>query len=233
MYKKIKENIYIIIPIICIGVWALICIYIFRSSIITTGYFHSDVLAFRLIGYNMVYDPSKNYPGFWYMPISGYFLFLTCTIWPYIIAHWIMFSLNLISGALLIIEFDKILKLEEVQEKIHRFLFLMIAANGWNFYWQFHTNSYKLLTGFIIMLILRREIEWNKNKKEKEFKYYILNYGLFVFILGWAPYLVYFLILYVFYNIRLKFLFKKENIIKYLIIVSMFLIQNFLFIIYP
>lgn len=233
IFLKFKENIYLLIPIITTLLWALACVWFFREQIISSGYYRSDLLAFRSIGYYMVYDPSKNYPGQWYMPITGYFFFIAFTIWPIPVAHWICFMLNYVSAVLILIEFNKILKIMGIKEKFHRFLFLIIPANGWIIFWQFQTNSYKYITGFIILLILRREIKWNLEERSKNLMFYLINYGLFLFILSWAPYLIFFLILYVFYNIRLRDLFKRRNVKKYFILIGMFVIQNMLFFIYP
>ncbi|MFX1383554.1 MAG: hypothetical protein ACFFBP_14020 [Promethearchaeota archaeon] len=233
MKLKIKDNLYLIIPIITTTLWMLYCFWFFREDIMRSGYYHSDLLSYHVIGYNAIFDPSKNYPGQWYMPISGYFFFITFTIWPIPVAHWISIGLNYIFAILLLFEFNKILKLMEIEEKVHRFLFLIIPANGWIIFWQFQTNSHKFLTGFIILFILRREILWNKEEREKDLIYYIINYGLFLFILGWMPYLVYFLIIYIFYNIPIREILKKEHLKKYLILFLLFIIQNFYYIINP
>ena len=121
----------------------------------------------------------------------------------------------------------------DLKKKVNRFIFLILISNGYFIWIIFLVNHFKFLVYLILLLIIRRELQYRSKSKEKNRKYYVLNYGLFVFLLGMSPYFVFLLFIYIFKEIELKKLFKKENVEIYFIVFLWFVIQNFTFILYP
>ena len=80
---------------------------------------------------------------------------------------------------------------------------------------------------------LRREVQFNIQEKKKDLKFYLINYGLFVLIIGMAAYLIFLFLIYIFQDIHIKELFSKENTKKYAIVILMFCTQNFIFFLNP
>lgn len=232
MVKKelIFDTYHLIIPSICIGLWAL-------YSLINTNFTTrtTDIYAFYHAGKQLFIDPSTLYdaPGFHYMPIYSILFAFTISLLPFSIACDIFFIVNYIWGVFTILEFNKILILKDVKEKLHRLLFLLIISNGYFVFNQFFWNQSKYLLFLIFLIIIRRELQIRKNKREKDLKYYLINYSLIVLAIGMAPYFIFFLIIYVFHDIPLNEFFKKDHVNKYFIIITMFIAQNFLFFIYP
>jgi hypothetical protein len=224
------DNLYLIIPAICIGLWALYCL--IQNNFNTEG---SDINAFYKAGKQILIDPSRLYDaeGFHYTPIYAIIFAFSISLLPYFIASDIFFMINYIWGVLTIIEFDKILILMDVKKKINRFMFIMIISNGYFVFNQFLWNQSKYLLFLILLFIIRREFKFKKDDIEKDLKYYLINYSLFVLAIGMAPYFIFFLLIYIFQDIPSKEFFKKENVEKYFIIIFIFLTQNILFIIYP
>jgi len=158
---------------------------------------------------------------------------VSISLLPHFAAQCIFFIINLIVAILFTLEYNKILTLMKVENKWHRFIFLFVISNGWWVYSMFYFGQFKYLIGVIFVFILRREIQYTQEEKEKDTKYYLIHYFLLVFVVGIAPYFVFFLLIYLFQDIRFNELFKKENVKNYFIIIMMFTIQNFLLIIYP
>jgi len=121
----------------------------------------------------------------------------------------------------------------DLKEKIYRFLFLMIISNGFVVYRQFWLNNVKFIVGVILFFIIRRELHFRIENKEKNLKYYWINYGLFVMALGIFPPFIYLLLIYLFQDIRIHDLFKKRSVMIYGMILIWFAIQNFVIFLYP
>ncbi|MFX0072770.1 MAG: hypothetical protein ACFFAO_16930, partial [Candidatus Hermodarchaeota archaeon] len=98
---------------------------------------------------------------------------------------------------------------------------------------QFRFNQSKFYIFFILLFVIRRELFFEKEGLEKDLRFFLINYSVIVFAIGMAPYFIFFLMIYIFYKIPLKNLFKNENIKKYIIVIGVFFIENFLFIIFP
>ncbi len=232
MFHKnlIKENLYLIIPPIFIGLWAIYALvsWDFDPQM-------NDFSIFYESGRQIFINPANLYEvrGFRYMPSFALFFAVTVSLIPYEIAYYVFFIINYVLGIFSIREFNKILVFMDSKEKVHRFIFLLIISNGYFVYYQFYFNQSKYLTFVILLFILRRELQYRIEERPKEFDFYVLNYGLIVFAIGMAPYFVFFLLIYVFQDISLKNVFNRENKRKYLILILWFFIQNFLFIIYP
>ena len=220
-----KENLYLLIPIICFIVWGL-------SS---RNLYEYDFICFYFAGRQILINPADLYkaPNYVYLPSFAIFFAFTFSLLPFRVSLFAFILFNYITGVFAILEFNKILILMDVKKKEHRFIFLILISNGFYIWAILHAIQFKFLVFLILLLIIRREIQYRSERKEKNRKYYILNYGLFIFMLGMSPYFVFLLFIYVFKEIQLKDLFKKENVEIYLIVVLWFVIQNFIFILYP
>ena len=227
--KNIKDNLYLLLPMSCIAVWALL--HWIHASFTPT---QCDFTVYYEVGKRICIEPADLYkPGsrYYYLPILAIFSAITISLVPYSFAYYGFYIINIILGMLFAREYNKILILMGVKEKIYRFLFLMIISNGMIVYGIFFQNAFKYLIGLIIFFVIRREIQ-NRNE-EKDYKYYFVNYGLFTFAVGLFPPFIFFLLIYVLIDIRPVDIFKSENLKKYAIVILMFAAQNFLFFIYP
>lgn len=226
---SIKDYIYLIIPIFCIYFWALF--WLFNHS--------NDPFISHQEDFKYFYRAGKNFPelysnpGYYYTPCLATIFAISLSLLAYDIAYYIFYCLNFIFATIIILEFNKILILLDVKEKLHRFLFLIVVSNGWLILHQFTLNQSKFLVGFILIFIFSREI---KNKKENitpNLKYDVINYFLLVFVIGLVPLFIFFLLIYLFRDIHKKDVFKRGNVRKYGLIILIFIAQNFLFLIYP
>ncbi len=229
-YKIFRDNIYLIIPMLCIVVWAL--------HFVIQGRFHDFIFDFAVVheaGRVLLSNPEKIYGvyGYIYLPSCAIFHAFTYSLIPLEIAFILWYITNIILGILFVREFNKILRLKDLEDKWHRFLFLIIISNGYYILQHFAWNQKKFLAGVIIAFIIRRELQYRQLEKTKDSKFYLINYGLFIFVLGITLNFVPFFILYIFHDIPRKALFEKSNLKRYGIVVVMFLAQNFLLLIYP
>jgi len=227
----VLNNLYLIIPILSITYWALY--WLFYVNFRLGGYFDFEI--YYEAGKQIFINPEDLYDNkdYLYMPNFAIVMAITISLFPMFIARNIFYCINYILAIILILEFNKILILMDVKAKTHRFLFLISISNGYLILELFLKNQTKYLVAVVILFILRRELQHFKEEKGKDLKYYIINYGLFVFIIGMAPYLIFFLLIYIFHEIRYDELFKKDNLKLYSIVFLMFLIQNIFFLIYP
>jgi len=237
---ELKKNIYLIIPIICIPIWASLVLISTQINPDYAGFLYWDYSIWYGAGRQIFRDPTKLYDynygydiGYTWTPCWASLFAISLSLIPYIIGYFLLYILNVISGMLMIREYNRILILANIRKKSHRFIFLIIISNGFIIFNVFIQNQNKLMIGFFIFYILRRELECRISKIEKNLKYYLINYGLFVFVLGMAPYFIFLLLIYLFEEIRLKKLVKKGSIKIYSIVIVMFLLQNILFFIYP
>ncbi len=234
-----KENLYLIIPILCIGIWALY--FLWTRNFILNDLYQEDFMIFYLSGKQILKDPSKLYTydyegydvGYVYLPGFAMFFSITFSLLPRFIAPYFFFLFSYIVAIFFTREYDKILILLGLKEKKYRFLFLIIISNGSVVFFQFLLNQAKYTIGFILFFILRRELQYNMENIKKNVKFYLVNYGLFVFIISTGPYLLFLLLIYLFHDISRSELFEKENIKKYCIAFLMIFVQNILFVIYP
>ena len=121
----------------------------------------------------------------------------------------------------------------DVKKQMHRFIFLIIISNGYFIYTQFKFCQFKYLILIIFLVIIRREIQYRKEGKEKDLKYYIINYAILIYAIGVAPYFIFLVFIYLFHDIGFYELTEKVNIQKYCIILILFILENFLFVLYP
>lgn len=242
LLSQVKENLYLLIPMVCIVVWAILFIIssFFDPRLKNFQFIYFDYKIWYGAGKQILQDPAKLYStdygydiGYTWMPFWAMLFAISLSLIPYFIGYFILFTINIFSAILFIREFNKILALVNVNNKQHRFIFLIIISNGFLILNVFRQNQTKFIVGLILMFILRREIQWRKEDIEKDLKYYFINYGIFVFAIGMAPFFIYLLLIYIFQEIEFKELLIKNNILKYAIVVLMFALQNILFIIYP
>ncbi|MFX1504080.1 MAG: glycosyltransferase family 87 protein [Promethearchaeota archaeon] len=194
-----------------------------------------DFEVFYAAGKQILKNPAELYyvPRFLYLPSFAIFFAFTFSLLPFHTSFYLFYIVNYIAGILAILEFNRILILMGLKKKAHRFLFLIIISNGYLLWIIFFFNHFKFIMFLILLFIIRREIKYRKEEKEKNIQYYILNYGLFVFLLGMAPYFIFLLFIYLFQQIKLKNIFKKESFKMFFILLFWFTVQNITFIFYP
>jgi len=232
-FSKIKTNLYLIIPIICIVLWA---IYTFiQFYFINHLSLHFDFSERVREAYVMVTDPENLYhsKATYHALPSQILLFLIFLLFPLVVANRIYFVINTFLGILTVYEFNKILKFMDIKEKLTKFIFLMIISNGFVIFHQFWLGNVKFIVESILFFIIRRELQCRKGIIEKNLKYYFINYGFFLLALGIYPPFIYLLFIYLFQNIRHPNLFKKKSIQQFTIIIFWFALQNFIIFIYP
>ncbi len=232
-FKKIKENLYLIIPSACVTFWAIY--YFLKIGHWVPWDRYLDFGFFYDAGQQFLTDPSKIYEisEFYYLPIAAVFFAFTISPFPLYVSFYTFYILNIIMGILIVIEFNKILKLLNFEKKYIRFLFLFLISNGWFLHRVFTFSQTKLIVGYIIVFILRREIEYRVFEKEKTLRFYFVNYFLLFFAISMALPLIFMAFIFISNDIHLKEIFKKSNVRIYLLIVTILLLQNILFIIYP
>ena len=233
-----NENLYLIVPIVCAGFWALHWLILIEFFAETSFY---DFGIYYYSGRQIWTNPRRFYKETWfeydigiaYLPFFPILWAISLSLLPYSVSFFIWYGLLFIIVILFILEFNKILILLGLRERIHRLLFLLIIANGWPVFHQFALSQSKFLVGLIIFYILRRELQYKKEEREKSAKYYWWTYFLFVLIVGMVPYLLLLLLIYLFHDIPKDELTEKWNLKKYGIVIAWFLAQNFLFFLHP
>jgi len=229
----IRAHYHQVIPTFCITFWALYLLF-------TLGLDHNggDFSAFYDAGQRVWLDPENLYNwkiegSYLYLPSFAISFSVTLSLLPFLQAYYIFFIINYLAGVISIIEFNKILKMMNVKENKHRLIFLLIIANGYFVYVQFYFNQFKYLIFIIFLIIIRREMQFRLEERVKDLRFYIINYALFVYAIGLAPYFIFTLFIYVFNDISFQNMIKKENFKKYCLVFVLFVIENFLFLIYP
>lgn len=240
--SQVKEKLYLIIPMACIVLWAILFLIstLFDPGLANFQFIYFDYKIWYGAGQQIHKDATKLYItdygydiSYTWMPCWAMIFAFSLSLIPYVIGYFILYTINIFCGILFVREFNKILLLYDVKKKLHRFLFLIVISNGFVILNIFQQNQTKLMVALIIFYILRREIHYRRGGLEKNFKYNLINYCLFVFMIGMAPYFIFLLLIYIFQDIKFKDVLKKDNMKIYAIVLSMFLIQNILFIIFP
>jgi len=199
---NLKENFYLLIPILCITYWALL--FLRYRHFVLNDLYQEDFLVYYLSGKQIFIDATKLYTydyegysaGYIYLPCFAVLAAISISLLPLFIAPYILYLFNYITAILFILEYNKILTLMGVKEKKHRLLFLLIISNGSIVYFIFLFNQVKYLVGFLILMVLRRELKYRIENIRKDNKFYIINFGLFIFAISMAPY---FLLLFLMY----------------------------------
>lgn len=234
LIKYLKNHFYLILSLFCFYLWPFyLIIQVLFFSYSDPDLFH-DFKVFYSAGNYILKDPSLLYTyffrSFFYSPNTALFFGIFFSWYPLNYAIMIMIIFLMICGLLMIIEYNKILGLLGVKNRLFRLVFIIVAYNGWFVYEEFFGLNIRIFTGLLLLLVLRREMDPNI---EKNNTFYLINYGLMIFLIGFAPYFLFLLLIYIFYNIKIKDLIEKKNLIKYLMVISLFLGLNFLFLIYP
>ncbi|MFX0139961.1 MAG: hypothetical protein ACFFDN_40340 [Candidatus Hodarchaeota archaeon] len=227
----IKSELYLLIPIISMLFWSLF--YVFKENFdIKSIDFYLIYKAGRhfLLDPRMLYDPSLR---MFHLPVFVMFIAFGFCFLPFSIAEYLFYAFITIVAIIFIFEYNKILILMDVNEKLVRFLFLMIISNGFIVFYQFFMSQYKFIAGLLMFIVLRRELQYTKEGNEKTYNFYFVNYLLFAFVTAIFPVFIFFLLVYLFQNIPLKDIMKYKNIKKYLILLLSFAIENFIIFIYP
>ncbi|MFX1446005.1 MAG: hypothetical protein ACFFHV_21520, partial [Promethearchaeota archaeon] len=187
----------------------------------------------NLYDFNAIQPGGIKY-GYKYLPNFAVIIGVPLYLLPSIsIAYKVFYIINIILAMLYVIWFNKILILLNLKKKLHRFLFLFSMSNGFIVLEQFKNNQMKFLIGLILLFILKQEIQYRIQPFDKDLKFYLITYNLFILIIGAFPYLLFYFLIYLFQDIPYNQLFNKENLKKYIIIIVSFTAQNFLFILYP
>lgn len=195
-----------------------------------------DFDMFYIGGQQILLDPANLYKvqlGFVSLPSFATSLSFIVLLAPLSFAQYIFYTISIIAAILCVREFNKILILMNLDKKTYRFLFLIIISNGDILYMVFKYNQTKFIIALLLLFIIRREIQYKKNNKEKDLKFFLINYACFIYALGVYPIIILFFLVYLFHDITYSNIFKKINIKKYSIAMFMFAIQNFLFMIFP
>ena len=237
--KDFKEKLCLIVPLYCILLWAIY--YIFAGWFFLTPNY--DFFNYYYCGKRVLKRPYDLYEddfeygyryGYKYLPVFAILIGIPLSLFPTIeMAYYTFYIINIFLGLIFTWLFNILLKLLNVNEAFHRFLFLLVISNGWIVLQLYANNQIKYFVGILIMIIILREIKYEKYQIKKDFKYYFINLNVFVFIIGLAQYFIFLLIIYLFHDISKNDLFKWENIKKYITIIISFLLQNLLFLIYP
>ncbi|TFG22785.1 MAG: hypothetical protein EU532_14075 [Promethearchaeota archaeon] len=232
--ENIKKNIYLIIPIVCILFWALLYL-ILQDFLIHQGEFHGDFYLVYQAGRLVLNNPKDLYKVDYYpyLPVFATILAFTYCLLPFYISNYLFYVTSIIFGMIFVKLFNDILILKNLEKRFHRFIFLIIISNGWLIFRLFYLNQFKFIVAVLLFYVIKREIEYRKEEKRKNLKYYLINYGLFILATAFFVYLILFLLIYLFNDIKFKELLKVENFNKYLIIIGNFILQNFLLLIYP
>jgi len=232
-FVEIKQNLYLIIPICCIILWAIYALLhcLFIDNILV----HWDFLQRYIPAKTLLFDPENIYHteavAFW-LP-SHTILFVPFVFVPILIANYIFYSINIFLAIIFVRQFNRILILMDLNEKIYRFMFLMIISNGFIVYRQFWLNNVKFIVGVILFFVITRELHYRKDKITKTMKYYWITYGPFALAIGIYPPFIYLMLIYLFQDVRFRDLLKKKSFKMYGIIGIWFAIQNFIIFIYP
>ncbi|MFX1392812.1 MAG: hypothetical protein ACFFAH_04475 [Promethearchaeota archaeon] len=239
-FAYLKAHLYIIIPLYCILCWALYFV-IFGNYLLHYAVY--DFTNYYYCGERVLNNPSSLYEhnishgrryGYKYFPnfavIIGVPLYLIPSL---LLAYRIFYIINVFLGLLFTLLLNRILYLLNLKDKLLRFLFLIAVSNGWLVLQLYVNNQVKYLIGVILLFILKHELQYRFGQIKKNIKFYLIHYNLFIFIVGMFPYFLFFFLIYVFQDIPKNQIFDKRNLKNYCIIIVSFIIQNFLFVLYP
>ena len=229
--KLLKQRLYLIIPLIFLFFWAFLSLLKDNFNLLNTV----DFPVFYNAGKNIFTNPDLVYSSsslYFYLP-SFATIFSLLTLIDYAVSQWIFFFILLIFSVLSIIEFDKILRLKNVESKFNRFLFLIVLCNGLKIMNTFDYLQPKFIVLYLILLFVRREIEARNSNTEFRLRFCITQLTILIFALCMVPSLFFILIIYLFNNIKIKEIFSKDQLKKYFLAIVIFVGLNFMFLVYP
>ena len=230
-FTFIKNNSYLIIPIICFIFWALL-------SLIKDRFFldPADFDVFYYAGKYAISQPLNLYYGpveqFYNLPIIAY-LFSPLSLFDYDIAKWIYFYILLFLGVISIIEFNKIFIIKNTN-KLIRFLCLMTMVNGHLILQEFDFLNIKIIVLLLVAIFLRREVELSSLEQERnKYSGLIIQLIILNLIFAFIPHFVYIIPIYLLYGNSYKKYLCKSQIMKYFLFFILFITMNFLFLMFP
>ena len=155
VFKIVKENLYLIIPALCVAFWAFY--YFMKVGGIPSYTRYADFGFFYESGTQVLTDPINLYKidKFYYLPSAATFFAFTLAIFPLSISYYAFYYMNIVLGILIVREFNKILILLDIEDKFTRFLFLILISNGWFLHRIFTFNQTKLLVSLLLVLIIK------------------------------------------------------------------------------
>lgn len=216
----------------CIFFWAMISLIKDNFNILGASDFKAIYYAAQYIFTKpeLVYSDAI-LPAYPYTPCIAT-LFAPIALLPFETAHWIYFAITLILAYFLIINFDQILKIKNVENKLYRVLFLLAISNGLRYVQLFDYLTSKMWTAFFLIYFIRREIEYRELNKDRDtLKFKFTQWMILIFAIGISPQFGFLIFLYLFYNVKSKEIFTKKQIQIYLLVVIVFFIQNFMFVV--
>lgn len=233
IFNFMKRKIHLIISCLCLTFWLLLFLVWYKFKV-----YHVDFHIFHEAFKKILNNPQDLYNidiegwGYYYLPsFACFFSFLG--FFNLTSAAYIFLVFNYILSILLILIFNRILISLNLKNRWYRLIFLLLVSNGWIIFDQYRTLQTKLLVSVILLSIILREMDDRKKEKEKTLFSFTLNYVFFIFALGMVPQLIFLFIVYLFHDIRFSNFFKRDNILRLLFVISIFVIENFLFFIYP
>ncbi len=195
---------------------------------------HSDFRLFYDVGKEVFTDPSdiyKKYYGwsYYYLPSFAIAMGLTFSLLPLLISSVLFKLVQYMFACLSLHEINEILKIHDVNGTFVRFLVLFACSNGWIVYNIFWGDQVKFFVSFVFLYSFKELMLLEKAEKPlKTTKFFFLTFA-FVFALGISPYLFYFYLIVFFF----KLIDLKEFFVRFFLLIASFLVQNFLFVLYP
>jgi len=227
--KYIKNYFHFIISFSCVLFWALFLL--IKYEFIIPGVDFDDR---HLAGYLLLHEPSRLYTiRYYYLPSFATFLLIPFSLLPLITAKYLSVGINVLMLILNAWEYDKILYLKGIKNNFHRTIFLLLISNGYVVFANFYHNNFKFVSSLLILLVLRREIEYSYDEKFKSLKFYFINFNCLWLAIAIIPQLVFIIFIYLFYSIPLKEILKIECFKLYGLASLAFLLQNFMFLVHP
>lgn len=228
---KLKLRLEIILPFFCTLVWAFVAV--FKDN------FYIDPIDYHIYyeaGKDIFTDPSRVYTrGFYYLPVSA-MLFFPLSFFSLTVSTYLYFLILIIFGLLLLVEFRKILILNEISDARLQLLILLLISNGYAWMFQFDLLNIKIVIAYLIVLVIRRELSMRKGEIEEDLKFKILQVNLFLLFIALVPPLIPICIIYLLKDVdfgNFKEIIGKSKLKDYGLFVSFFLIQNIMFLIFP
>jgi len=229
--NKLKNWLYLFIPICCILFWAFIALYKDGFTLIPAA----DFPTFYYVAQLIFTQPEQIY--FLEVQPYTYTPFFATIIAPIALltfeqAHLFYFFLILILTELCLVLFNQILQIKNISNKFHRFLYLVALSNGIIFVQMFDTLTGRIFTAFGLLWFLKREIKFRElNKDTSDLKFIFIQMMILIFAIGMTLQYIFLIFLYLFQKVKFKEIFSKIQIKRYLILIATFFIQNFMIIV--
>lgn len=227
-----KKKLYLLIPIIFASFWIFLSLFKDNFYLFNAVDFDGFYIASRKIYLNpgavyVIETPGNQH---YYLPSFATLLGMFTVFTSYEVSMVIFFVILYLITILLIFEFDKLLIISKMDNKITRLFLLIVIFNSYSFFINFDYMQCKLIPIYLLVLFLRREIQYRRDsEKYSENKFLFVQMMIFVFALGTLPqYIIFFSIIYLFHGISWKGIFKKSQLKKYGLFILALLVQNFM-----